>query len=56
MTSLVSMLHGAWADICEKEWLDQNMKNFGGLVRYYNNFDVIGVVVTVKDSTYLGKS
>ena len=31
-------------DRCEKEWLDQNLKNFGDFVCHYNNLDVIGMV------------
>ena len=31
-------------DICELEWKNQNMQNFGDFVRYYNDLDVIGLV------------
>ena len=31
-------------DSCEKVWKEQNMKNFGDWVAYYNNLDVSGLV------------
>ena len=31
-------------DVCEKVYEEQNMKNFGDFVKYYNDLDVIGLV------------
>ncbi len=31
-------------DLCEKEWIEQGMQNFGDFVEFYNNGDVIGLV------------
>ena len=31
-------------DICEQEWKNRGMQNFGDFVKYYNNLDVLGLV------------
>ena len=31
-------------DICEQEWKNQGMQNFGDFVKYYNDLDVLGLV------------
>ena len=35
-------------DECEREWKEQDMRNLGDFIEYYNNLDVIGLVEAIE--------